>query len=259
MELRPVQDLVRPMSLEHVCERLQELERGLEDDDPALLYQILYKRILRDPDKGWGLFKRTSARVALECQITDLIEALSQKGRWIDFSDPKNQVVTRFIFNKDDAPDNVRLWTKFLHQVLLSLELELRITSKKHKDDAAEKLSQQLPPTIQWSIAVAKRWKSHVRILEYGPTPFDIFFRFRCWKVQLKELKKFAKAMKWPNLEEATMEAEFAAKTQAFQITSSDTLAYFSLLVLPGVRSGPIRTGMVETNVPGSKVFPSSQ
>lgn len=154
----------RPMDLEQIFERLQELRAGLEDDDMALLYKILYRRILRDPDKILSPHK------TLDKQITDLLLVLSRPDHWIDFTNPKNQVVTRFIFDGQSDP---ACYTKFFHQLLLSLELELRIHSRLHGDWAKEKLLWQIPPAIQWNLALARRWRQNVRIDDFGKTPSE--------------------------------------------------------------------------------------
>lgn len=151
--------LPRPIDLEQIFERLKELQAGLEDDDEALLYKILYKRILKDPDR------MLSPHKTMERQITDLILVLS-RADWIDFTESKNQIVTRSIF--DATRDNMAHYHKFYHQLLLSLELELRIHSKQHNDRAKEKLLSQIPPTIQWNLALARRWKEFIRIDAYG-------------------------------------------------------------------------------------------
>lgn len=180
MELRDSGATPRHMDLEKVFERLKELQYGLEDDDLDLLYRITYKRLLRDPEK------LRSSRKSLDKQITDLILVLSRPGHWIDFTEPKNQVVTRFIFdasNEDGpaTPAAVAQYHKFFHQLLLSLELELRIQSRRHSDWASEKLLEQMPPSIQWSLALARRWRANIRIQSYGETPDDgRFYALNC-------------------------------------------------------------------------------
>lgn len=154
----------RPVALEQIFARLQDLQQlGLEDDDLGLLYRSLYKRFLRDPDKILSPHK------TLDKQIADLIMVLSRPD-WIDYTEPKNQVVTRFIFNGTNA-EHREQYHKFFHQLLLSLELELRIHSRHHDDWAKEKLLQQMPPTIKWNLALARRWRENVRVEEYGDSP----------------------------------------------------------------------------------------
>ncbi len=125
------------------------------------MYRNLYKKLLRDPDK---LF---SPHRTLDKQITDLIMVLSRPD-WIDFGAPRSQIATRFIFDTDRA--NHQQYVRFFHQLLLSMELDLRINSRQHNDWAKEKLMTQLPPKIQWSLALSRRWRDHVRIDEYGKT-----------------------------------------------------------------------------------------
>lgn len=160
--LRDAGVMPRTMSLESIFDRLQELRHGIEDDDESLLYRVLYKRILRDPEKFLNPHK------TLDKQITDLIMVLSRPD-WIDFSNPRNQVATRFIF--DRSPGNEEQFHKFFHQLLLSLELELRIQSDQHSDWAKEKLTSQIPPSIQWNLALARRWQDFVRVDDVGKTP----------------------------------------------------------------------------------------
>lgn len=180
----------RPMDLYRIMERLKELQAGLEDDDETLLYRILYKRILRDPDRILNPHR------SLDKQITDLILVLSRPD-WIDFTDPKNQVATRFIFDGGfaDLPSSTspngavngtgvngggkgsggksageEVYRRFFHQLLLSLELELRIHSRQHGEWAKEKLLAQIPPTIRWNLALARRWRDNVRVDGFGAT-----------------------------------------------------------------------------------------
>lgn len=151
----------REVDLGHIFRRLKELESGLEDDDEEFMYRCLYRRFLRDPDK------LLSPHKTLDKQITDLIMVLTRPD-WIDFTNPKNQVVTRFIF--DPSHSSQAQYLKFCHQLLLSMELDLRINSSLHADSAKDKLVLQLPPTIQWNLALARRWREHVRVESYGKT-----------------------------------------------------------------------------------------
>ncbi|KAK2589862.1 hypothetical protein QQS21_012461 [Conoideocrella luteorostrata] len=217
--------LPRSMDLYRIMERLQELQAGLEDDDENLLYRILYKRILRDPDRILNPHK------TLDKQITDLLLVLSRPD-WIDFTDKKNQVVTRFIFNTEFV--NPLVYKKFFHQLLLSLELELRIHSRQHGDWAKEKLLGQIPPTIRWNLALARRWRENVRIDGFGESAEQTKLRYKLKKRQVKVLKKFAQAMKWPNLSNVMENLRIHDEEFRLDSISSDAFAFFSGLVLPG-------------------------
>jgi hypothetical protein len=226
IELRDPGIVPREVDLTQVFNRLKELEGGLEDDNDDLMYRNLYKRLLRDPDKVFSPHK------AMDKQITDLIMVLSRPD-WIDFTVPKNQVVTKFIF--DIGHSNHQQYVKFFHQLLLSLELELRINSGLHNDWAKEKLMNQIPPKIQWNLALARRWRDNVRIEEYGSTADQIRLRFKLRKRQGKMLKRFAQMMKWPNLNETLDALRLRTSDASVLDVSSHTMAFFSGLVLPGV------------------------
>ncbi|ENH72420.1 hypothetical protein FOC1_g10013076 [Fusarium oxysporum f. sp. cubense race 1] len=223
--LRDAGVMPRTMSLESIFDRLQELRHGIEDDDESLLYRVLYKRILRDPEKFLNPHK------TLDKQITDLIMVLSRPD-WIDFSNPRNQVATRFIF--DRSPGNEEQFHKFFHQLLLSLELELRIQSDQHSDWAKEKLTSQIPPSIQWNLALARRWQDFVRVDDVGKTPEEILLRYKLKKRQIRMLRRFAQMMRWPNLADTLDNMKQKDSELALDEVSSDAFAFFSGLVLPG-------------------------
>jgi hypothetical protein len=225
MRLRDSGVSPRDIDLETIFARLKELDRGLEDDDEDLMYRNLYKRLLKDPDKYLSPHK------TLDKQITDLIMVLSRPD-WIDFTNPKNQVVTRFIF--DTSPANSQTYLKFCHQLLLSLELELRIQSRHHMTDAKEKLLTQIPPTIQWNLALARRWRDNIRVDDYGATPEHIQLRYKLKRRQVKMLKRFAQMMKWPNLTETLDTLRRRDADSTLDLVSSHAMAFFSGLVLPG-------------------------
>lgn len=159
----------RDVDLVRVFGRLKDLELGIEDDDVDFMYKNLYRKFLKDPDR------LLSPHKTLDKQITDLILVLSRPGHWIDFSMPKNQIVTRFIF--DTAHVNHQQYLKFFHQLLLSMELDLRIHSRQHSEWAKDKLLEQLPPAIRWNLALSRRWRANVRIEAYGSTADQGAFR----------------------------------------------------------------------------------
>ncbi|KAK4189891.1 hypothetical protein QBC35DRAFT_123364 [Podospora australis] len=215
----------RDIDLESIFSRIRELERGLEDDDEDLMYRNLYRRLLKDPDKYMNPHK------TLDKQIMDLIMVLSRPD-WIDFTNPRNQVATKFIF--DTSETNAQQYRKFFHQLLLSIELDLRINSRHHMTEAKEKLMTQIPPTIQWNLALARRWRDNIRVEEYGPTPDDVRLRFKLKRRQVKMLKRFAQMMKWPNLSETIRALKQRDEDSVLDLVSSHAMAFFSGLALPG-------------------------
>jgi hypothetical protein len=63
--------------------------------------------------------------------------------------------------------------------------------------------------------------------------------KFRLKKRQVKSLKRFAQAMKWPNLRETLDQLEMRDEESSLDIVSSDAFAFFSGLVVPGVSQLP--------------------
>lgn len=64
---------------------------------------------------------------------------------------------------------------------------------------------------------------------------FPVKLRYKLKKRQVKQLKKFAQIMKWPNLGETMENLQQKDEEFALDSISSDAFAYFSGLVLPGV------------------------
>lgn len=146
---------LRDVDLQIILDRLIYLEGGIDDESEDTLYKNLYKILLKDLDKSF------IAKKGMEKQIADLIIALSRR-EWIDFSQPKNHVVAKFF--ADGAYSDHGRYRAFFHQLLLSMELELRIQSKHHSEEAKERLLAQLPPWISWDLAVAKKWRECMTI-----------------------------------------------------------------------------------------------
>lgn len=217
----------RDIDLIEICQRLRELQRdGLDESNEDRMYRNLYRRLLRDPDRTY------SPRRTLDKQITDLIMALSRPDYWIDFNIARNQIVTRFIF--DTSLANHQQYVRFFTQLLLSMELDLRICSRHHNDWAKEKLMLQLPPTLQYDLALARRWREYVRIDNYGKTADQVKLRFKAKSRQIRVLRRFARAMKWPNLAATVSHLKQRDADGTLESISSHAMAFFSGLILPG-------------------------
>lgn len=239
----------RDVDLIRIFGRLKDLEGGLGDNDMDQMYKNLYKKFLKDPDR------LLSPHKTLDKQITDLIYALSRPDHWIDFANPKNHIITRFIF--DTGHVNNEQYLKFFHQLLLSMELDLRIHSGQHSEAAKEALLEHLPPTIRWDLALSRRWRENVRIESFGETAdqgesgtslaahgcilmlLSVRLRFKLKRRQVKMIKRFAQMMKWPNLEETLAALKYGDKASTLDGISSHAMAFFSGLVLPGVSYNP--------------------
>ncbi|TVY40575.1 hypothetical protein LOCC1_G004556 [Lachnellula occidentalis] len=218
----------REVDLSTILERLIYLEGGFEEDYEDLMYKNLYKNFLRDPDKS-----RNPHR-GMEQQIADLIVVLTRR-QWIDFSLPGNQVVAKFFANATYTDHGG--YKTFFHQLLLSLELDFRIHSKRHAEWAKEKLLSQLPPCIAWDLALARKWRECMSIEKFniGSDPEQIRFHLKAKHSQVKALRRFARAMKWPNLAKLdTVLKERDPDAKALEDRSSDAMSYFTGMILPG-------------------------
>lgn len=155
IELRDPGTRPRDVNLSTIINRLIDLQAGFEEDNKDLMYRNLYKILLKDPDRYLNPHK------AMEKQIADLITVLSGP-QWIDFSDPRNQVVAKF-FKKISSVAEDRYKT-FFHQLLLSIELDVRIHSKHHAEYPKRALLSQLPPCIAWNLALSRKWRECMKI-----------------------------------------------------------------------------------------------
>jgi hypothetical protein len=195
--------------------------------DPEELYRYLYSTLIEDPER----FNEEHRHIRIYQQITDLITVLSNP-QWIDFSYHKNQVIAKFF----DAPDQ-RKKQEFFHQLLLSVELYLRIHSKEHSDKTKRKLIMQLPPIITWDLAVAQRWLEHMVITKTRTSSTQSTFSFdlKSKKRQIEALRTFAATLKWPNMDEIEYVLdEQDTKEKALEDRSADAMSWFSGIILPG-------------------------
>ncbi|KAF2261642.1 hypothetical protein CC78DRAFT_469879 [Lojkania enalia] len=216
----------RKLKLLQILDRLQQLENGLEEEDPEELYRYLYSTLIEDP----GRFS-DHPHYGMEQQIVDLITVLTHPT-WIDFSNPKNQVVAKFF----DSPDQQKKH-EFFHQLLLSVELYLRVHSRDHTDKAKRKLINQLPPTIAWNMAVAQRWLENMSITKSRTSHNQSTFSFdlKSKRRQKDALRKFAEELKWPNMDEIDYVLdEKDPKEKPLEDRSADAMSWFSGIILPG-------------------------
>ncbi|CAI6329875.1 unnamed protein product [Periconia digitata] len=219
---------IKPKKLKflQILDRLQRLENGLEIDDPEEMYRYLYSTLIEDPERY-----SDHPHYGIAQQIEDLIDVLSNPS-WIDFSNPKNQVVAKFF----DSPDQHRK-QEFFHQLLLSVELYLRIHSKGYTDKAKRKLLLQLPPAITWDLAVAQRWMENMEITKSRTSNVQSTFSFelKSKKRQIEALRVFAVMLKWPNMDEIDYVLEEKDRREKpLEDRSADAMSWFSGIVLPG-------------------------
>jgi hypothetical protein len=191
------------------------------------LYRYLYSTLIDDPER----YDDEHRHIRIDQQIADLITVLSTP-QWTDFSHPKNQVVAKFF----DAHDQ-RKKQEFFHQLLLSVELYLRIHSKDHTDKSKRKLIMQLPPFITWDLAVAQRWLENMEITKTrtSSTQSTFSFELKSKSRQVEALRLFAATLKWPNMDEVEYVLEEQdMKERALEDRSADAMSWFSGIILPG-------------------------
>ncbi|PHH50717.1 putative sugar kinase YDR109C [Ceratocystis fimbriata CBS 114723] len=219
---------LRDVDLVDIFQRIHELQDctvfDVDDED------VMYKRFLRDPEPKMR-FHGPNATRPLERQVTDLIHVLSRND-WIDFSQRKNQLVTQFIAS--NSPDKEEDLHKFYHQLVLTLELLFRLTHRRFPADQRKRMTTEIPPMIQWSLALARRWKEGVRIDSFSHYIDELILSFPNKKTQMKCLRRFARELKWPNLRETLDEMKDLEMEGALTDLSEDSMAFFSGLILPG-------------------------
>ncbi|KAF2118873.1 hypothetical protein BDV96DRAFT_610759 [Lophiotrema nucula] len=216
----------RKLKLLQILERLQQLEKGLDEEDPEELYRYLYSTLIEDPEKYTG-----NPHYGMEQQIADLITVLTHPT-WIDFSNQRNHVVAKFFDSSDQQKKH-----EFFHQLLLSVELYLRIHSSHHADKAKRKLILQLPPTIAWDLAVAQRWLENMSITKsrISSTQSTFGFDLKSKTRQKDALRVFAQTLKWPNMDEIDYVLEEKDhKEKSLEDRSADAMSWFSGIILPG-------------------------
>lgn len=190
------------------------------------MYRYLYSTLIEDPGQYDG-----HPHIGVEQQMTDLIAVLSSP-KWVDFSLVKNQVVAKFF----DAPDQHRK-QDFFHQLLLSMELYLRIHSDVFNDKAKRKLIMQLSPVITWDLAVAQRWLENMEITKtrISSTQSTFSFELKSKKRQKEALRVFASTLKWPNMDEVEYVLdEQDLQEKPLEDRSADAMSWFSGIILPG-------------------------
>ncbi|KAL2036656.1 hypothetical protein N7G274_010606 [Stereocaulon virgatum] len=176
-----------------VLQRLHFLQGGL-DHDVDLAEDLLFTQLICDPEWVRG------EAVQLLQQIPMLIAALDNPV-WIDFRDPCAQVLAQFYDNHD-----VEVEQRFCHQLLLSVELYLRLeefTRHFDKDDVRSLLA-GINEKVAHDLALAQIWLSKMTFepLDGGFLRPPTMFRITALtKTKQKErLLDFANNMKWAGI-----------------------------------------------------------
>ncbi|KAI9836270.1 MAG: hypothetical protein M1819_001607 [Sarea resinae] len=216
----------KKIGLLEILDRLRDLELGLEERDTDSMYRTLYNKLIHDPGKHSG------PHLLMEDQIADLITVLSHQD-WIDFSLTKNHVVAKYFRTEDQTKHR-----HFFLQLLLSVELYLRIHSEGYSSQAKYEILARLPPKIAFDLAVAQRWLENMAIEKPKTSSkrSSINFELKKKRTQIKALREFARILKWPNMGEVDyILDERDQKETAVEDRSADTMSWFTGVFLPGV------------------------
>lgn len=164
----------------------------------------------------------------IEEQIADLVMVLDDE-RWIDFSHADNQVMSSFF----QTPDRQAAHAFFL-QLLLSLELYLRIRCDCCSENVRHSALQRVPQKVAWDIALARRWLENIT-LEVSQPERSFRFVLRSKKRQVEALRDFAWLLKWPNMAEVEYVLEETDSEEvSLEDRGSEPMSWLSGVILPG-------------------------
>ncbi|KAI5818941.1 hypothetical protein BZA77DRAFT_242727 [Pyronema omphalodes] len=225
---------VRKLAMIYVLDRLRHLQiKGIEEDVRDA-HRVLYEYLLHD---GHKYDYAEANKPSWDGQIGDLVGVLCRPN-WVDFSIPENQTVPQFLNSDDTSVSN-----SFFHQLLLSIELYLRV---KQKGSASKSSVEMMPEKIRWDIMLAQRWLENVEIEPprkvasnsrgEGPKS-SIGFKFPNKKNQIDSLREFAWSLKWPNMRDVEETLEFSEEDDPnnfLEDRSTNCMAWFTGLLLPG-------------------------
>lgn len=173
----------------------------------------------------------TSSYRSISQQVADLITVLTYNN-WKDFSLITNQVIAVHIGGDDSHRRH-----QFFQQLVLSIELYLRLHSPEYEETAREGLLLQLPPKVAWDLVLAQRWLENISIgstdSNAGLVSFDLVLRSK--RHQVQALRDFAWLLKWPNMGEVEYVLEEKGRNEIpIENRSAEALSWFSGVVLPG-------------------------
>ncbi|KAL2052704.1 hypothetical protein ABVK25_006944 [Lepraria finkii] len=185
----------RPTAHLLVLRRLHFLQGGL-DCNLSVVEDFLFTQLIHDPEWVRGAAEEFAK------QIPVLIAALDCPF-WYDFRKPDAQVLAHFY----DAQD-VAVEQRFCHQLLLSVELYLRLEefTRKYDKDQIKSILAVITEKVAYDLALAQIWLTKMTFepLDSGflrpPTLFQITALTKT--KQKKRLLEFANNMKWAGIAE---------------------------------------------------------
>ncbi len=154
---------------------------------------------------------------------------------WIDFTLVENQTIVTHYESQD--PKNALF---FFQQLLLAVELYLRLRMNLGGEDEKLEILSLLPLRVAWSVAVAQIWLSKVIIekSEDGDSELPFWVRILDTEPQKGKLIKLAHAMKWPNTKGVEIALErIGNEVMSARDTNTAVMSWLSGVVLPGASS----------------------
>ena len=159
-----------------------------------------------------------------------LIAALSHPS-WTDFRQSSSQVLAHYYDSGD-----VDLEKDFWHQLLLSMELDLRLRAA---GDQEQSMTSHVPEKVAWDLALSKVWLSKMALVPMNKgflrpaTNFHILALTN--NTQKERLLSFARNMKWAdmhNVEHMLKEDHYG--NIPLELQNSQASSWISGIILPG-------------------------
>lgn len=203
---------------------LQDMDRAL---DAAEAEHLLFAQLIFDPDWVPGVPE------PIDRQIAALVAALDNPI-WMDFRDPALHCLAKYYDSR-----NPRVEQLFYQQLLLSIELYLRISFLTHWIDSRQRqcIIQSIPEKVAYDLALAQVWQSKMRLEPLddiqNPTMFHTMAITK--DIQKGKLLRFAKTMGWAG--RANVESMLQATREGaipLECKSAHSATWISGFLLPG-------------------------
>ncbi len=195
--------------------------------DAAEAETLLFTQLLLDPDWVPGVPE------TIERQIAVLVAVLDNTI-WLDFRDPALHCLAKYYDSQ-----NPRIEQLFYQQLLLSVELYMRILFLTHWVDVTQSLCimQSIPEKVAYDLALAQIWQSKMRLEPLddiqNPTMFHTMAITK--DIQKRKLLGFAKTMEWAG--RANVEAMLQETHEGvipLECKSAQSATWISGVLLPG-------------------------
>ena len=195
---------------------------------------FLYSQLVFDPAKSATGENDVGRQIAVLIAVLDTFY-------WTDFSEPKAQVIAAYYETED-----LEVVHLFFHQLMLSVELHLRIESTNFDHFEKRRFLSLLPDRVGWSVALAKIWLSNVFIKQANHIGFKGSWDFlplvqvipHNKLPRIKQVEQLGWGLKWPNMAQVCDLLEKEGEGANTLVSSSvEARSFLSGLILPGPSS----------------------